>query len=91
LDHAPSRASVNAERAVLASPGGGCQVPIGAYARIQGATLFLIAVVISPDGREFVHETGQGNLPDAEAIGRGVGAALLQHGGREILDRVYAT
>src|SRR5579862_2706181 len=91
LEHAPSRAAVNAERAVLASLGGGCQVPIGAYAHIDGGTLILTAVVISPDGSEFVHETGQGNPADAEAIGRSVGAVLLNHGAREILDRVYAS
>jgi len=91
LEHAPSRAAVNAERAVLASLGGGCQVPIGAYAHIDGGTLILTAVVISPDGSEFVHETGQGNPADAEAIGRSVGAVLLDHGAREILDRVYAS
>jgi hydroxymethylbilane synthase len=91
LEHAPSRATVNAERTVLASLGGGCQVPIGAYAWIEGATLFLTAVVVSPDGREFVHQTGQGNPTDAETIGRGVGAALLSHGAKEILDRVYAS
>jgi hydroxymethylbilane synthase len=91
LEHAPSRASVNAERAVLASLGGGCQVPIGAYARIENAILFLTAVVVSPDGREFVHQTGQGNPMDAETIGRSVGEALLSHGARKILDQVYAS
>jgi len=91
LEHAPSRAAVNAERAVLASLGGGCQVPIGAYAHIEHAALFLTAVVASPDGREFVHETGQGNPANAEGIGRSVGAVLLNHGAREILDRVYAS
>jgi hydroxymethylbilane synthase len=91
LEHAPTRAAINAERAVLASLGGGCQVPIGAYAWIEGPTLSLTAVVVSPDGREFVHQTGDGNPLDAEAIGRGVGAALLDHGAREILDRVYAS
>ncbi len=91
LEHGPSRAAVNAERAVLAALGGGCQVPIGAYAHIDGGTLFLAAVVISPDGSEFVHETGQGNPADAQAIGGSVGAALLDHGAREILARVYAS
>lgn len=90
LEHAPSRASVNAERAVLASLGGGCQVPIGAYAWIESATLFLTAVVVSPDGHEFVQQAGQGNPTDAEAIGCRVGAALLANGAKEILDRVYA-
>jgi hydroxymethylbilane synthase len=91
LEHAPTRSSVNAERAVLASLGGGCQVPIGAYACIERATLFLTAVVISPDGREFVQQTAQGDLMDAEAIGQEVGSALLANGAKEILDRVYAS
>ncbi len=91
LEHAPTRATVNAERAVLASLGGGCQVPIGAYARIESATLFLTAVVISPDGREFVQQAAEGNPANADAIGRDVGAALLDHGAREILERVYAS
>src|ERR1051326_8119808 len=41
LDHGPTRAAVTAERAVLASLGGGCQVPIGAYAELAGSALRL--------------------------------------------------
>ena len=91
LEHAPTRAAVNAERAVLACLGGGCQVPIGAYAWMENGILWLKAVVISPDGRQCVAMTGNGNPIDAKAIGNVIGAALLLQGAKEILERVYAS
>ena len=90
LDHGATRAAVTAERAVLASLGGGCQVPIGAYAEIAGSALRLIGVVIAPDGSLMVRKSDLGAVVNAAEIGRRVGAALLAAGAREILDRVYA-
>ncbi|MGH2514651.1 MAG: hydroxymethylbilane synthase, partial [Ktedonobacterales bacterium] len=56
INSAPTQAAVAAERAVLATLGGGCQVPLGAHATIapDGATLRLLAVVASLDGRRLV-------------------------------------
>jgi hydroxymethylbilane synthase len=90
LDHGPTRAAVTAERAVLASLGGGCQVPIGAHAEIAGSALRLIAVVVAPDGSLMVRKSDLGAVVNAAEIGRRVGAALLAAGAREILDRVYS-
>jgi hydroxymethylbilane synthase len=90
LDHAATRATVTAERAVLASLGGGCQVPIGAHAEVSGGALRLMGVVIAPDGSLMVRKSDSGAVADAEEIGRRVGAALLAEGAREILERVYA-
>ena|SRR5689334_3811381 len=90
LDHGETRAAVTAERAVLASLGGGCQVPIGAYAEIAGSALRLIGVVIAPDGSLMVRKSELGAVLNAAEIGRRVGAALLAAGAREILERVYA-
>jgi hydroxymethylbilane synthase len=89
LDHAATRAAVTAERAVLASLGGGCQVPIGAYAQVSGETLRLIAVVIAPEGDRIVRNHDEGLVNDAEQTGRRVGAALLAAGAHEILEQVY--
>jgi hydroxymethylbilane synthase len=89
LDHAATRAAVTAERAVLASLGGGCQVPIGAYAQVSGDTLRLIAVVIAPDGDRLVRKNDEGSVHNAEQIGRQVGAALLAAGAHEILQQVH--
>jgi len=89
LDHGATRAAVTAERAVLASLGGGCQVPIGAHAEVSGSALRLIGVVIAPDGSLMVRKSDLGATADAVKIGRRVGAALLAAGAREILERVY--
>jgi hydroxymethylbilane synthase len=90
LNHAATRAAVTAERAVLASLGGGCQVPIGAYAEVFGEILKLIAVVIAPDGSRIVRKSDRGAVNDAGRIGDRTGATLLADGAREILDQVYA-
>jgi hydroxymethylbilane synthase len=89
LDHAMTRAAVTAERAVLASLGGGCQVPIGAHAQVSSGMVQLIGVVISPDGEHAVRKSDQGAVAEAENVGRRVGAALLAEGAREILEQVY--
>ena len=90
LDHAPTRAEVTAERAVLASLGGGCQVPIGARAVAQDGRLHLVGLVISPDGASFVRAESEGPLAEAEAMGASLGARLLADGARQILEAVYS-
>ena len=89
LDHAMTRAAVTAERAVLASLGGGCQVPIGSHAQVSREMVQLVGVVISPDGEQVVRKSDQGAVTEAEYVGRRVGAALLAEGAREILEQVY--
>jgi len=89
LDHPATRVAVTAERAVLASLGGGCQVPIGAHAQVSGEMLRLMGVVIAPDGARVVRKSDEGGPAGAEELGRRVGAALLADGAREILEQVY--
>jgi hydroxymethylbilane synthase len=88
LDHAATRAAVTAERAVLAALGGGCQVPIGAYATVTGARLRMVAVVASPDGSDLVRGTSEGPAADAARLGEALGTDLLARGARKILDAV---
>jgi hydroxymethylbilane synthase len=90
LNHQATRAAVTAERGVLAALGGGCQVPIGAYAETEGARLRVNAVVASPDGSEIVRGSAEGPCSDADRIGRDLGAELLNRGARTILDAVYS-
>jgi hydroxymethylbilane synthase len=90
LDHADTRAAVTAERGVLAALGGGCQVPIGAYATVEGDRLRLMAVVVSPDGSELVSARSEGAAYEAASLGRALGNELLDLGARRILDAVYA-
>ena len=87
LNHEPSRDAVFCERAALNALGGGCQVPIGAYARKESGRLQLQAVVARPDGSEIIREEQSGN--DPERLGASVGAALLGKGARRILEAVY--
>jgi hydroxymethylbilane synthase len=89
LDDAATRAAVTAERAVLDALGGGCQVPIGAHARVSGEHLRLLGVVIAPGGTQLVRVELEGAAQDAEALGREAGARLLAEGAREILSAVY--
>jgi hydroxymethylbilane synthase len=85
LNHAATHAAVAAERGVLKALGGGCQVPIGAHATVSGNRLRLLGVVISPDASELVKSETEGEVSEAESMGRQLGEYLLAHGAREIL------
>jgi hydroxymethylbilane synthase len=90
MDHADTHAAVLAERGVLSALGGGCQVPIGAHATVEGGRLQLLGVVASPDGDEVIRGTASGAVSAAESLGRALGNELLERGARRILDAVYA-
>ena len=87
LNHAPTRTSVLAERALLNELGGGCQVPIGAHAIVTDGDIKLIGVVARPDGSTVLHETRYGK--DPVKLGEELGRYLLGQGGSEILKEVY--
>ena len=88
LNHAETRAAVECERALLGSLGGGCQVPIGAYAEVDQARLHLRGMVGRPDGSEILREQAEGT--DPEKLGREVAQTLLKRGAEQILKDVYA-
>jgi len=90
MDHADTHAAVLAERGVLSALGGGCQVPIGAHATVEGGRLQLLGVVASPDGDEVIRGAAAGAVSAAESLGRALGNELLERGARRILDAVYA-
>jgi hydroxymethylbilane synthase len=89
LDHAETRMAVSAERALLASLGGGCQVPIGAHAWLEDGRLRLLALVATPDGERILRRDIAGPPAKAEELGRRLGRQLLESGAREILESVY--
>jgi len=89
LDHPPTHAAVDAERGVLGALGGGCQVPIGAYAEVAGGDLHIRAIVAAPDGSELIRAESSGPASEASAIGARLGAALLVKGAAQILEEVY--
>jgi hydroxymethylbilane synthase len=80
-------AATTCERALLQSFGGGCQVPIGAWAELKDGRLHLASVVGSPDGSKVLRDRRDGD--DPERLGREAGAALLARGGDRIIASVY--
>jgi hydroxymethylbilane synthase len=87
LDDAAARAATTCERALLNKLGGGCQVPIGAFAEVRNGRLHLEGVVAHPDGSQVLRESRDGD--DPERLGSEVGETLLRRGGDAILQEVY--
>ena len=88
IDDALAGAALVAERTVVEQLGGGCQMPIGAYAATAGGVLTLTAIVLSIDGSRAAATTQSGPLTDAAAIGMRAARELLAGGAREILAEV---
>jgi hydroxymethylbilane synthase len=87
LEDAAARATTTCERALLNQMGGGCQVPIGAFAEVRSGQLHLEAIVADPDGSKLLRESRDGT--DPIQLGESVGDTLLQRGGDAILEAVY--
>jgi hydroxymethylbilane synthase len=87
MDDAASRATTTCERALLNKLGGGCQVPIGAFAEVHNERLHLEAIVADPDGSKVLRESRDGT--DPVQLGESVGETLLRRGGDAILEAVY--
>jgi len=87
LDDAAARAATTCERALLNKLGGGCQVPIGAFAEMRDGKLHLEAIVADPDGSKVIRESRDGD--DPVQLGEAVGETLLRRGGDAILEAVY--
>ena len=80
-----SGAALAAERALVSRLGGGCQMPIGAYASVSGDTLHLAGIVIALDGSREARATAAGSVATPEALGMLVADALLAGGADTIL------
>lgn len=80
LNHAPTAHAVLCERNVLATLGGGCQMPIGAFAQVHGKRLHAIAGVFAPDASGCVRASAEGSLHDARHLGKRMGEELLAKG-----------
>jgi len=88
--HDPDTADpVAAERAFLLRLEGGCQVPIGAHATLEGDRLTLVGLIASVDGSQILRESSTSPRAQAKELGRSLAETLLARGGRAILDDVY--
>ncbi|EOW6616299.1 hydroxymethylbilane synthase [Vibrio fluvialis] len=90
LSHAETTDRVLCERAMNLTLEGGCQVPIGSYALLEGDDLWLRALVGEPDGSHIVRGEIRGPRQDAERLGVELANQLLANGARDILTKLYA-
>jgi hydroxymethylbilane synthase len=91
LHHPASARAAEAERAFLAALGGGCRVPIAAYAREEAGKLVLDGLVIAPDGKKQARGRESGSPGAPAALGRALAERLRGQGAGEILAGVEAT
>jgi len=88
IDDARVHAAVDAERAYLAELGGGCELPCGALATLDGDDVTIEVLLAAPDG----HVVLRAHARDADPVvaGRTAAAELLDRGGRSLLEQEMA-
>ncbi len=89
IHHEKTFVAVSAERSLLKSLEGGCQVPIGAYGSVKVNVLSLEAIVGSIDGSVTFRKNITGSIKNPEKLGEKLAAQLLKAGASEILDDIY--
>ena len=85
LNDMPTVHATNAERAFLGLLEGGCQVPIGVHADVEGDKIKIEAIIAALDGSTVLRDTIEGAATDAVALGQELGKKMLANGGHEIL------
>lgn len=85
LEHGPTRAACTAERALLRSLGGGCQLPIAAHATVADDRLRIEALVAGVSGAVIIRDAIEGEAADARALGEMLGGRLRENGADSLL------
>ena len=85
LNDLPTRQATSAERAFLGLVEGGCQVPIGVHADVEGDKIRVDAIIAALDGSTVLRDTITGSADDAVSLGQELGRKMLANGGQEIL------
>ena len=86
-NHHDTQAATDAERAFLQTLGGGCQVPVGAYAATHDdGSLTLHAFIGAPDGSRTYRATVPGRIAEPDAVAAAAWDSLRQQGAAELLD-----
>ena len=89
IHHENTFIAVSAERSFLKALEGGCQVPIGAYAKVKENELYLSAIIGSIDGTAQYKKTIRGSKKEPEKVGEKLADDLLKAGAKEMLDEIY--
>ncbi len=87
LHHAETAACVTAERAFLSGLGGGCQVPVAAYAETHDETLHLWGLVASDDGHDVIRVGNRGSVHEAASVGHRLAEQAQARGAEALLER----
>ncbi|GAB3544059.1 hydroxymethylbilane synthase [Noviherbaspirillum agri] len=85
LNHEATAQAVAAERTVSRIFGGSCQIPLAAFATVNGASMRLRAMVATPDGKRIASAEAEGPTNAPEALGRQIAQALQAQGADDIL------
>jgi hydroxymethylbilane synthase len=88
LDDAETRTAIIAERALLSALQGGCQVPLGAWARVERGELVMEACVCSADGLQFIKQRATAQPEQAAELGGYMAKLLMDAGAQNILEEV---
>ena len=88
LDHRPTRQCVSAERAFSRALSGNCNVPLGAYAELEGTQLRLRGFVGAPDGSRLVRGERSGPAAQPESLGQALAESLKEQGALDLLARL---
>lgn len=88
LNNSVSETCLRAERAFLKTLEGGCSIPVFALAVLVGDEIDLTGGLVSLDGGIMLKKNRRGPVGEAEAMGRDLGLAILEGGGREMLAEI---
>lgn len=88
LNNRDTEISAKGERALLRHLEGGCQIPIGAFGRIESGVFKLDALIGSLDGKRIVRDSIEGKPEDSEILGIDLAERLLKNGGDKILKEI---
>lgn len=87
VNHPPSMAEVQAERAFIQKIGGGCKVPLGIVARTNGRTMTLHGTMLSPDGKTKIQIHRSGDISKPTELGMRAAREILKLGADELINR----
>jgi len=85
INHEPSMTSVLAERAFIGKIGGGCKVPVGAFAQVRNNRLSLYASVLSPDGKTKIQISKVGDPTSPKELGFKAAQEILENGAADLI------
>ena len=91
IDHRATSIAVRSERSFLETIGGGCKVPVAAYARLESGVLRISAMAAVPDGSRMFRIDITADADDPEQAGRRAAESLMEAGAAEIVARGWSS